>query len=89
MADSVEQPKLVFMRTLFLSLAIALVTGVISFFTSVAFLCFVLLIMGAMTHRQPDMTLTFKVALPVAAVAATCGFAITLIRSARLSGAPK
>ncbi len=74
------------MRTLFLSLAIGLVSGVISFFTSVAFLCFVLLIIGAVNPRQPDMTLTFKVALPVAAVAAICGFIVTLIRSARHGG---
>lgn len=69
------------MRTLFLSLAIGLVTGVISFFTSVAFLCFALLFIGAINHSQPDMTLTFKVALPIAAVAAFAGFMLALFRA--------
>ena len=77
------------MRTFFLSSAIGLVTGVISFFTSVAFLCFVLLIVGAINHNRPDMTLTFKVALPVAAGAAICGFVITLVRSVRSATAGK
>ena len=71
------------MRTLFLSMTIGLVTGVISFFTSVAFLCFVLLIIGAINHSRPDMTLTFKVALPVAALATVLAFVITLVRSVR------
>lgn len=71
------------MRSFFLSMAIGLITGVISFFLSVAFLCFVLLIIGAMRHSRPDMSLSFKVALPVAVVAAVCGFLVTLVRSAR------
>ena len=71
------------MRTLFLGMMIGLVTGVISFFTSVAFLCFVLLIIGAINHSRPDMTLTFKVALPVAALATVLAFVITLVRSVR------
>jgi len=77
------------MRALFLSTAIGLVAGVISFFTSVAFLCFVLLIVGAINHNRLDMTLTFKVALPVAAVAAVCGFVIALVRSVRSAMAHK
>jgi hypothetical protein len=71
------------MRTLFLGMMIGLVTGVISFFTSVAFLCFVLLFIGAINHSRPDMTLTFKVALPVAALATVLAFIITLVRSVR------
>lgn len=77
------------MRTLFLSTTIGLVTGVISFFTSVAFLCFVLLIIGAINHSRPDMTLTFKVALPVAALATVLAFIITLVRSVRTATAAK
>lgn len=69
------------MRTLFLSTVIGLVTGVICFFTSVAFLSLFLLIVGAARHSHPDMTLTIKVALPVAALAAVFGFIITLVRS--------
>jgi hypothetical protein len=77
------------MRTLFLSMTIGLVTGVISFFTSVAFLCFVLLFIGAINHSRPDMTLTFKVALPVAALATVLAFVITLVRSVRSATAGK
>lgn len=73
------------MRSLILSLAIGLVIGVICFFLSVAFLSFLLLIIGAVTHNRPDMTLTYKAAAPVAVLAMLCGFAITLVR--RLRGA--
>ena len=73
-----------FMRKLLLSFAIGSVTGVICFFISVAFLSFFLLILGAIKHSHPDMTLTIKVALPVAAIAAVCGFIITLVRSATI-----
>jgi hypothetical protein len=69
------------MRTLFLSFCAGVVTGVISFFISIAFLCFVLLIAGAIRHDRPDMTLTFRIALPVAIVAAISGFIIILVRS--------
>ena len=69
------------MRTLFLSMAIGLVTGVISFFTSVALLCFGLLIIGAINHSRPDMTLTFKIALPIAVIAALAGFLLSLFRT--------
>jgi len=71
------------MRILFLSAAIGFVSGVITFFLSLAFLCFVLLILGAVTHTRPDMTLTFKAAVPVAILGAVCGFAITLVRGIR------
>jgi hypothetical protein len=71
------------MRTLFLSSVIALVAGVIFFFLSVAFLCFVLLIAGAVRHTHPDMTLSFKAAVPVAILAAVAGFVVTLVRSFR------
>ena len=71
------------MRILFLSAAIGFVTGVITFFLSLAFLCFVLLIVGAVTHTRPDMTLTFKAAAPVAILAAISGFTVTLVRGIR------
>jgi hypothetical protein len=71
------------MRILFLSAAIGFVTGVITFFLSLAFLCFVLLILGAVTHTRPDMTLTFKAAAPVAILAAIAGFTVTLVRGIR------
>jgi len=75
------------MRTLFLSAAIAVLAGVICFFLSVAFLCLVLLIIGAVLHSRPDMTLAFKAAVPVAALAAVSGFVITLVRSLRSAAA--
>jgi len=65
------------------SAAIGLVAGVICFFLSVAFLCFVLLIMRGITHSQPDMTLTYKAATPVALLAALSGFTVSLVRSVR------
>ncbi|HLW52098.1 MAG TPA: hypothetical protein VKW06_04575 [Candidatus Angelobacter sp.] len=77
------------MRSIALSIAVALSAAVISFFLSVAFLCFVLLIMGAVTHTRPDMTLTYKAAAPVAALALLCGFFITLARSLRSANAHK
>lgn len=77
------------MRTLFLSLVIGLIAGVICFFVSVAFLCFVLLIMGAATHTRPDMTLTYRVAAPVAGLAALCGFTVSLVRGVRTAMAHK
>jgi hypothetical protein len=71
------------MRTLFFSVLIGLAAGVICFFISVAFLCFVLLIVGAVSHDRPDMTLAYKVAAPVAVLAALSGFTITLVRGFR------
>jgi hypothetical protein len=75
------------MRILFLSAALGLVIGVISFFLSVAFLCFVLLIVGAVSHGRPDMTLAFKAALPVAILATISGFTVTLVRGIRAATA--
>ncbi|HEY6308747.1 MAG TPA: hypothetical protein VI488_20085 [Candidatus Angelobacter sp.] len=77
------------MRTLFLSVVIGLAAGVICFFISVAFLCFVLLIVGAVSHARPDMSLAYKVAAPVAFLAALSGFTITLVRGARAAMAHK
>ena len=77
------------MRTLFLSSVIALVSGVIFFFLSVAFLSFVLLIYGALTHTRPDMTLAIRAAAPVAGLAAIAGFIVTLVRSIRAAVAHK
>jgi hypothetical protein len=71
------------MAKFFLSAGIGLVTGVICFFVSVAFLCFVLLIVRGITHVQPDMTLAYRVAAPVALLAAVCGFSVSLVRSFR------
>jgi hypothetical protein len=71
------------MRTLFLSLAIGVASGVICFFLSVAFLALVLLAAGALSHTRQDMTLVYKVAAPVALLAALSGFTITLVRSVR------
>ena len=73
------------MRILFFSAVMGLVTGVISFFLSIAFLCFVLLIVGAVSHGRPDMTLAFKVAVPVAILTAISGFTIMLVRGIRAS----
>jgi uncharacterized membrane protein len=75
------------MRSFILSIAIGLSAGVICFFISVAFLCFVLLIIGAVSHSRPDMTLTYKAAAPVAVLAMLCGFGITLVRSLRSAAA--
>ncbi len=71
------------MSKFFLSAGIGLATGVICFFISVAFLCFVLLAVRAFTHTQMDMTLTYRVAAPVALLAALCGFSVTLVRTLR------
>lgn len=71
------------MRKLILSAGVALASGVICFFLSVAFLCFVLLIFWGVSHNRPDMTLTYKVAAPVALLAAVVGFIVTLVRSVR------
>lgn len=68
------------MGKFFLSVAIGLVSGVICFFLSVAFLAILLLIIGAVGHTRPDMTLTYKAALPVAVLAAMCGFSVNLVR---------
>ena len=71
------------MRTVFLSAVIGLASGIVCFFLSVAFLCFVLLIAGAVGHTRPDMTLTYKAAAPVGLLAMVTGFTVTLVRSVR------
>jgi hypothetical protein len=71
------------MGKLLVSAAIGLASGVICFFLSVAFLCFVLLIIRGVTHTHPDMTLTYKAAAPVAILAAFTGFTISLVRAVR------
>jgi len=71
------------MRKLILSSAIGLVSGIICFFLSVAFLAILLLLIGAFSHTHQDMTLAYKAALPVAFLAALCGFSITLVRTFR------
>jgi len=76
------------MKKFLLSAGIGLVTGVITFLLSVAFLCVVLLVLRASSHTTPDMTLAYKAAAPVAILGAVCGFIITLVRSFR-SPAPR
>jgi len=71
------------MKKFFLSAGIGLVSGVITFFVSVAFLCFVLLAFRAVDHTRPDMTLAYKAAVPVAILGAICGFIIALVRVGR------
>jgi hypothetical protein len=71
------------MRKLLLSAGIGLASGLICFFLSVAFLCFVLLIIGAAQHSRPDMTLTYKVGAPVGLLAAVIGFTVSLVRFIR------
>jgi hypothetical protein len=71
------------MKKFFLSAGIGLVSGVITFFLSVAFLCFVLLALRAASHATPDMTLAYKAAVPVAILGAICGFIIALVRVGR------
>jgi hypothetical protein len=71
------------MKKLFLSAGIGLVSGVITFFLSVAFLCIFLLVLRATSHTTPDMTLAYKAAVPVAVLGAICGFTIALIRVGR------
>jgi len=71
------------MKKFFLSAGIGLVTGVIVFFLSVAFLCIVLLLYRSANHVFPDMTLAYKAAVPVAILGAICGFIIALVRIGR------
>jgi hypothetical protein len=71
------------MKKFFLSAGIGLVSGVITFFLSVAFLCIVLLVLRAASHTTPDMTLAYKAAAPVAVLGAICGFTIALVRLLR------
>ena len=69
---------MVLMRKFFLSAGIGLVSGVITFFLSVAFLCIFLLVIRAASHTPPDMTLAYKAAVPVAILGAICGFTISV-----------
>jgi hypothetical protein len=71
------------MKRFFLSAGIGLVTGVILFFLSVAFLCIVLLLIRAASHNMPDMTLAYKAAIPVAILGMIFGFIIALVRTGR------
>ena len=71
------------MNKLFISAGVGLVSGVLSFFLSVAFLCFVLLLAGTVSNSRPDMTLAYKVAAPVAILSALIGFTVALVRSIR------
>jgi uncharacterized YccA/Bax inhibitor family protein len=68
------------MKKFFLSAGIGVVSGIITFFLSVAFLCFVLLAVRAFGHTRPDMTLAYRVAAPVALLGAIGGFVVALVR---------
>ena len=71
------------MGKLFVSIGIGLAAGFICFFLSVAFLSLLLLLVRGVSHLQPDMSLTYKAAVPVALFAAFAGFTITLVRAVR------
>jgi hypothetical protein len=71
------------MKNFFVSAGIGLAAGFICFFLSVAFLSFLLLIIRGIMHTRPDMSLTYKAALPVAILAAFTAFTITLVRAVR------
>jgi hypothetical protein len=77
------------MGKLIVSAGVGLASGIICFFLSVAFLCIALLIYGGLSHTHPDMTLTYRVAAPVAVLAAITGFMITLVRSFRAAVSQK
>lgn len=68
------------MKRFILSAGVGLASGLIAFFLSVAFLCFILLALRAMSHAMPDMSLAYKAAIPVAILGAICGFFLTLLR---------
>lgn len=71
------------MGKLFVSIGIGLAAGFICFFLSVAFLSLLLLLVRGVSHLQPDMSLTYKAAVPVALFAAFAGFTVTLVRAVR------
>src|SRR2546423_656636 len=75
------------MGKFFVSAGVGMVSGVICFFLSVAFLSLLLLVVRGVSHIHPDMTLTYKAAAPVAVLAAVLGFAVTLVRSLRRKSA--
>ena len=77
------------MGKFFLSIAIGLVTGVICFFLSVAFLALVLLAVRGISGLRPDMTLAYRAAVPVALLAAVSGFVVALVRTMRRNQKPR
>jgi hypothetical protein len=72
------------MRKLFLASVIGLVSGVVCFLILVALLAVFLLILSAIRHSHPDMTLILKIALPVAALTTVAGFIIARVRLATI-----
>jgi len=70
-----------------MSAGIGLAAGVICFFISVAFLALLLLAVRGASGLHPDMTLAYRVAAPVALLAAITGFAVALTRALRSSKA--
>ncbi|HWZ42980.1 MAG TPA: hypothetical protein VNW97_05865 [Candidatus Saccharimonadales bacterium] len=74
------------MGKLIVSAGIGLAAGLICFFLSVAFLAILLLSVRGASGLHPDMTLAYRVAAPVALLAALSGFTVALVRSRR---APK
>jgi hypothetical protein len=69
---------------LFRASVIGLASGVVCFCVLAAVLVILLLIFSAIRHSHPDMTLTIKIALPVAALTAVAGFIIALVRLATI-----
>ncbi len=65
------------------SAGIGLAAGLICFFISVAFLALLLLAVRGVSGVHPDMTLPYRVAAPVALLAALTGFTVSLVRSLR------
>ncbi|MBZ5524482.1 MAG: hypothetical protein LAP21_19765 [Acidobacteriia bacterium] len=71
------------------SAGIGLAAGLICFFISVAFLAILLLGIRGASGVHPDMTLAYRVAAPVALLAAMTGFTVALVRSFRASRATR
>ena len=66
-----------------ISAGIGLAAGVICFFISVAFLALLLLTVRGVSGVHPDMTLAYRVAAPVALLAAVAGFIVSMVRALR------
>lgn len=67
-------------NTLVRASMIGLVAGVVGFFLIAALFAIFLLILAALRHNHPDMMVTLKVALPLAALTAVLGFVIAVVR---------
>lgn len=65
------------------SAGIGVAAGLICFFISVAFLALLLLMFRGVSGVHPDMTLAYRVAAPVALLAAITGFVVSMVRALR------